>query len=77
LRTVQREGVFASQSLITRGQVHDSDDARMRAASHDSELAKVLVQCDEDALVGVSAGEDRLVARIFLPKLAKIAGLRD
>jgi hypothetical protein len=37
----------------------------MRMPSHDREFTEVLVECDEDSSLIMSAGEDFVVARIL------------
>jgi len=70
---MQGECMGADGSLLTSRDVHQTHDAAMRSAVQDGHLAEILVQDDQNAVLGVSAGEDFVVARVLGP----IAGPDD
>ena len=53
--------------LQERGHPDQAQDACVRQASDDGELAELLVERDEDARLGEGAGEDLDVARVDRP----------
>ena len=57
----------SDDTLAFSTEADETDDAAMRQSMNDGQLAKVLVDCDDDPRCVESAAEDFLVARILRP----------
>lgn len=67
LVAVQRKNPETGDGLLTHAEANEPENPRVKHASHDSELTKVFVQCDEYAPLAMGEGEDLCVAWVTIP----------
>jgi hypothetical protein len=64
---VSIEDSEAGTGLLTSREIDETNNAVMRTAMEDGQLAKVFVERDENSLFGMSASENNVVAWILGP----------
>jgi hypothetical protein len=67
LCTILLDNAQQRPALISRADVHQSDDSRMGCAPHGHQLPEVLVQCDENSTLVPGTCQDLFVAGILAP----------
>ncbi len=53
---------------LRRSEARQANDSRVRETFQDCKLAEVLVEGDENPLLGMCGGQDRDIARVFGPQ---------
>ena len=62
---MKTQNVKTNGTLTLRRMIDEAHDSCVRLAAHDGQLAKVLVQRDEDSAFCMGAGEELFIAGIF------------